>query len=71
MNRRLFLIAILSFIIYAILEIQGLTAIGIYENIASFALGILLGTLITGAIYTSRYIGEIQAFKLRLPNREK
>lgn len=68
---RLFLIALLSFIIYAILEIQGLTAIGIYENIASFALGILLGTLITGAIYTSRYIGKIQAFKLRLLNREK
>lgn len=68
---RLFLIAILSFIVYAILEIQGLTAIGIYGNIASFTLGIILGTLITGAIYTSRYIGKIQAFKLRLLNREK
>lgn len=68
---RLFLIAILSFIVYAILEIQGLTAIGIYGNIASFTLGIILGTLITGAIYTSRYIGKIRAFKLRLLNREK
>lgn len=67
----LFIAAIISFIVYAVLEVQGLTDIGIYENIASFALGIVFGTLLTGALYTSRYIGKVKAFKQRLLNRQQ
>lgn len=67
----LFITAVIAFIIYTILEIQGLTSVGIYEDIASFALGIVLGTLIVGVLYTSRYMGKIKAFKQRLLNRYK
>lgn len=66
-----FIIGIISFIIYAVLETQGLTETGIYENIANFALGFILGVLILGVLFTSRYMLKISAFKQRLRNRIK
>lgn len=65
----LFIVSIVAFMIYMILDINDLTTQFVYEDIASFSLGIVLGALIIGAIYTSRYIHRITAFKMRLLNK--
>lgn len=65
----LFILGVIAFIIYMILNIRGLTSAGIYENIADLALGLVLGTLLVGVLYTSRYITKIKAFKQRLLGR--
>ena len=68
---RLFLLAIAAFILYAVLDVMGLTETGVYEDIASFALGLVFGMLLVGALFTSRYMGRIHAFKQRLLRRLK
>lgn len=55
-------------------EILGVTnrSISRWENgvnMPDFALGIVFGTLLVGALYTSRYMSKIQAFKQRLLDR--
>lgn len=67
----IFIAGLIALIIYIILEIQGLTEIKIYDDIASFMLGLVCGVLILGIIYTSRYMIKIRAFKMRLLNRNK
>lgn len=67
----LFILGVIAFVIYMILYIQGLTSVGIYENIADFALGLVFGMLLVGVLYTSRYMSKIRAFKLRLLSRTK
>lgn len=62
----LFILAAIAFVIYMFLDIRGLTSVGIYENIANFALGLVFGMILVGVLYTSRYISKIKAFKLRL-----
>ncbi|MBD5156932.1 MAG: helix-turn-helix domain-containing protein [Butyrivibrio sp.] len=62
----LFIAAIIAFIVYGVIEINGLASTGIYEIAASAALGIVFGVLLLGALYTSRYMAKIQAFKRRL-----
>lgn len=66
----LFLAAVLAFLVYAFLEFQGLSDTGMYENVASFALGLVFGTLLVGTLYTSRYIKKIQNFKKRMLKRQ-
>lgn len=66
-----FIAGIVAFVVYMVLEMQGLTDTGVYEDIASFSLGIVLGMLLVGAVYTSRYMRKIQAFKQRLLGRYK
>lgn len=65
----LFILGVIAFIIYMVLDIRGLTSVGIYENIADFALGLVFGMLLAGVLYTSRYITKIRAFKQRLLGR--
>ena len=62
----LFIAAIIAFVVYAVINVQGLASTGVYERIASFALGMVFGTLLLGALFTSRYMAKIQAFKQRL-----
>ena len=62
----LFITAIIAFILYGVLDFMGLTSTKGYEGIASFALGIVFGTLLVGALYTSQYMAKIHAFKHRL-----
>ena len=62
----LFLAAIAAFIIYAVIELQGLASTGIYEMAASAALGFVFGVLLLGALFTSRYMTKVQAFKQKL-----
>lgn len=62
---RLFLAAIFAFVVYAVIDMQGLASEGIYEKIASAALGFVFGVLLVGALFTSRYMGKLQALKQR------
>lgn len=62
----LFIAAIAAFILYSVLDFMGLSAKSGYEQIASYAMGIVFGALLIGALYTSRYMAKIQAFKHRL-----
>lgn len=66
---RIFLVAIAAFCVYAVIEMKGLASAGIYENIADFSLGLVLGVLVVGALSTSRYMVKILAFKKRLLHR--
>lgn len=68
---RLFLLGIAAFILYGVLDVMELTKTGIYEDIASFSLGLVFGMLLLGALFTSRYMGRIHAFKQRLLRRVK
>lgn len=67
----IFLMGLAAYIVYMIIDIQDLTALPLYDNIASFALGLVLGVLLVGALYTSRHISKIKAFKMRLLKRNK
>ncbi len=62
----IFIVGAIAFAVYMCLDISGAASGGVGENIADFALGGVLGILLTGVLYTSRYIGKIQAFKHRL-----
>lgn len=64
----LFIAAIIAFIIYCVLNFKGLDTKNGYEDIASYALGLVGGVLMVGALYTSGYMSRIQAFKKRLLN---
>ena len=66
----MFLVGIAAFLVYMVLGIMGLASAGIYEDIASLSLGWVFGMLLLGALYTSRYMAKIRAFKLRLLKRE-
>lgn len=62
----LFIAAILAFILYGVLNFTGLDTQSGYEQIATYAMGIVGGTLLVGALYTSGYMAKIKAFKKRL-----
>lgn len=62
----IFICAIAAFIVYAVIEMKGLASTGVYEDIASFALGFVFGTLLLGVLFTSRYMSKIQTMKKRL-----
>lgn len=67
----IFLAAIAAFLVYAVIDIQGLASVGVYEDIASFALGFVFGVLMLGALATSRYMAKIRALKLRILHRKR
>lgn len=67
---RIFIAALIAFIIYMIIDVQGLSSTGVYEKIADFSLGLVLGALLLGALFTSRYMGRVQAFKKRILHRK-
>lgn len=66
-----FLAAVAAFIVYGVLDTMGLTTTGVYEDIASFALGLVFGVLLIGALFTSRHYARIRAFKQRLLKRDR
>ncbi len=65
-----FLVGLIAFIVYMVLDGTGLRAVQPYDYIADFMLGAASGILLTGALYTSRYMGKIRAFKMRLLKRD-
>lgn len=62
----MFIIAITGMIIYAVIDTLGLGAMQPYESIVNAALGFVLGTLLTGLLYASRYMSKAKAYKVRL-----
>lgn len=63
---RIFIASLIAFTIYAVIDMKGLASTGVYEDIASFSLGLVFGVLLVGTLMTSRYMTKIQAFKRRL-----
>ncbi len=62
----IFIAAIVSFAIFAVLDVMEVADTGVYGFFSGLMLGFVLGALILGALYTSRYMAKIRAFKLRL-----
>lgn len=62
----MFIIAIIGMVIYAGVDMLGLSEEQPYEAIVNAALGFALGTLITGLLYASRYMSKAKAYKIRL-----
>lgn len=62
----MFIIAIAGMVIYMGIDLLGLSGIEPYETIISIALGFVIGTLLTGLLYASRYIAKIKEAKARL-----
>lgn len=62
----LFITAIGAFVLYGVLDFMGLADKDGYEQIASYAMGIVFGTLLVGTLYTSRHMARVQAFKQRV-----
>lgn len=67
----MFILAFLGIIFYAVIDALGLSWVQPYESIVNVALGFASGTLLTGFLYSSRYIIKIKAAKARLFHREK
>lgn len=62
----MFLIALVGMVVYAGIDLLGLSGAEPYETIISIALGFVVGTLITGLLYASRYIAKLKEAKVRL-----
>lgn len=65
----LFLVGVIAFIIFVIMDNLGLVDSGYTESVASVSLGISFGMLVLGVIYTSSYIARIRSFKVRMLKR--
>lgn len=62
----MFIVAIIGMVIYAGIDMLGLAEVQPYEAIVNAALGFVLGTLLTGLLYASRYMSKARAYKVRL-----
>lgn len=67
----LFILAFLGIVFYAVIDTLGLSWVQPYEAIVNIALGFASGILLTGFLYSSRYILKIRAFKMRLFHKTK
>lgn len=63
-------VGVLTFLVYMVLNFTGLSESGVAEDIASFCIGISFGMLIIAVIYTSHYIGQFKAFKMKALRRK-
>lgn len=64
-----FIAGLVCMLIYMAIDIAGLSGVQPYEAVADLVLGLLLGGLVTGVLYSSRYITKIKAAKMRLFRR--
>ncbi len=69
--RYMFMIAFTGIVVYAIIDMLGLSWVQPYESIVNAALGFAAGTLLTGFLYSSRYITKIKSVKARILRKEK
>ncbi len=65
----MFLIAIIGMLVYMIIDLSGYSEVEPFESIVSAVLGFIWGTLITGLLYSSRYIVKLKNAKIRLLSR--
>ena len=64
-----FLAGILAMVLYIAIDALDLMETPPYDAVAGFLLRLVLGGLIAGALYSSRYMAKIKAAKLRLLRR--
>ena len=62
----MFTIAIIGMVVYIGIDLMRLSEIEPYHTIVNISLGFVLGALITGLLYASRYIAKIKEAKVRL-----
>ncbi len=62
----LFILGVVSNLIYIILYMLEYTNIELYNHIAFFFLGISFGILVIGVLYTSKVINKLREFKCKL-----
>lgn len=62
----MFMTAIIGMAIYVGIDSLGLAEVQPYESIVNIVLGFVMGTLLTGLLYTSSYIYKVKAYKMRL-----
>lgn len=62
----IFTAGLVAFCVYMMMDITGWAENEMFACIEDFSLGIVLGVLITGMIYSSRHVMKIQAMKKRL-----
>ena len=67
----LFIAGLAGFAVFLVITFLGLDTTPPYEGIGSFGLGIALGTVILGVIFTGRSAGRIREFKLRILGKNK
>lgn len=70
-QRFIFILGLITFIVYGIIEAQGLTSMPFYEEVASFTLGLVFGTLLLGVLFITQDMNKLYAFKMRLLHRKK
>lgn len=63
---RLFAVGILMYLIFLITDLMGVLNVATYENMVDLVLGLSLGILIVGVIYTSSVFLKIRNFKKRI-----
>ncbi len=68
--RAMLLVALAAFAVYFIIDFCELRMQSPYEEIASFALGLVLGGLLCGVFFTTRYGEKLRAAKRRLLSRK-
>ena len=66
---RLFVVAVLCFLVYMGLDWFGLADAGRTEIVASVALGFVFGMVLVGALFTSRLYPAIRQWKKKLLRR--
>lgn len=62
----MFAVALVGMVIFAVIYIAGLERTQPYETIVTTVGGFVMGTLMTGLLYASRYIAKLKAAKMRL-----
>lgn len=62
----MFIIAIIGMVVYVVIDSLGLAGAQPYEAVVNVVLGFVLGTLLTGLLYASRYMSKVKAYKMRL-----
>ncbi len=67
----MFILAFAGIVLYAVIDTLGLSWVQPYESIVNMALGFASGTLLTGFLYSSRYIFKLKAIKARLFHKMK
>ena len=69
--RLVLIVGLVCMLIYLAIDIVGLSSTPPYNFISDFALGFVLGVLLTGTLYSTRYGAKIRAAKMRLLKRDK
>jgi len=67
----LFIAGLSGFAVFLMIKLLGLDTAAPYESIEGFGLGIAFGTILCGAVFTSKYAARIREFKMRMLRRAK